>query len=81
MATIAQMTIEDLKQLILELMHEETSKGQGDMENSPLALESEEAPDQRSLEEVFASIERNRWTPPEGSPSGGDMLRHIRDQS
>lgn len=32
----------------------------------------------RSLDEVFASVNRNRWTPPPGSPSTLELLREDR---
>lgn len=81
MATIAEMTLEDLKQFILDLMEERRISylfGELDMEESDLNIEDE--PDNRTLEEVFASVERNRWTPPAGSPTPADMLRQSRDE-
>ena len=36
--------------------------------------------DPRSLEEVFASIDRHMWTPPPGAPSPLEMLREDRDR-
>jgi hypothetical protein len=35
--------------------------------------------DTRSLEEVLDSLDRNRWTPPPGSPSTLQMIREDRD--
>ncbi len=81
MNTLADMTIDDLKQLILDLLEEQgltNSLGQADMEASSVQLLDE--PDPRSLAEVFASIERNRWTPPPGSPTPAEMVRADRDE-
>ena len=36
--------------------------------------------DPRSLEEVFASIDRNMWTPPPGAKSSHELLREDRDR-
>jgi hypothetical protein len=81
MVTIANMTLEELKRLILDLMEERRISylfGESDMDETDLGIKDE--PDSRSLEEVFASIERNRWTPPEGAPSPSQMLREDRDR-
>jgi hypothetical protein len=81
MATIADMTLDDLKQLILDLMEERRLSylfGDLDMDESDLHIEDE--PDNRTLEEVFASVEQNRWTPPAGSPTPTEMLRQSRDE-
>ena len=81
MTTIAEMTLDELKQLIVDLMEERRISylfGDLDMVETDLAFEDE--PDERSLEEVFASVEHNRWTPPVGSPSPTEMLRQDRDE-
>jgi len=80
MATIANMTIVELKQIIVQLMEERRISylfGEPDMEEAELDVEDE--PDNRSLEEVFTSIERNRWTPPAGTPTPSQMIREDRD--
>lgn len=80
MATIANMTVDELKQLIVQLMEERRISywlAEPDMEEADLGAEDE--PDNRSLEEVFASIERNRWTPPAGTPTPAQMIREDRD--
>jgi len=81
MATIANMTLEALKQLNLDLMEERRLSylfGDLDMDESDLHIEDE--PDNRTLEEVFASVEQNRWTQPAGSPTPTEMLRQSRDE-
>jgi hypothetical protein len=80
MATIANMTVDELKQLIVQLMEERRISylfGEPDMEEAGLGVEDE--PDNRSLEEVFASIERNRWTPPAGTPTPAQMIHQQRE--
>lgn len=81
MVTIANMTMEELKQLILDLMEEQRLShlfGTPEMEESDIMIDDE--PDDRSMEEVFASVERNRWTPPAGSPTPAEMIREDRDE-
>lgn len=72
MATIANMTMEELKQLILDLLAEQRFSNLGREETSFIM---EDEPDHRTLEEVFASVERNRWTAPSGSPTPAEMIR------
>jgi hypothetical protein len=81
MTTLADMTLDDLKRLILDLMTEQRLSilfGESDMDESEINIEDES--DNRSLEEVLASVERNRWTPPAGSPTPTEMLRQSRDE-
>jgi hypothetical protein len=81
MTSVADMTIDELRQLILDLLEEQRLiglAGNADMDASEFELDDQ--PDQRSLAEVFASIERNRWVPPSGSLSPADMLRQDRDE-
>jgi hypothetical protein len=80
MAKVADMTIDELKQFILDLIEEQRLKGLfGTLEDDEIDLGIEDEPDTRSLEEVFASVERNRWTPPPGSPTPSEMIREDRD--
>ena len=71
MTTLSQMTLEDLKRLIAEVVAEtlETRAHQEDVWVS----------DARTWEEVKQDIERHRWTPPPGTPSVTEMLREDRD--
>jgi hypothetical protein len=64
--TIANMTLEALTELI-ELS----------VERKLQALLQGEDP--RSLEDVYASIDKNMWTPPPDAPSSTEMLREDRD--
>jgi hypothetical protein len=80
MAAIADMTLEDLKDLIVTVIEEQRAShffGQLDMDDAELGLM--DTRDNRSLEEVFASIEQNRWTPPADAPSPAEMIREDRD--
>ena len=71
MTTLAQMTLEDLKRLIAEVVAE-TLESRAQQDNSWLS-------DTRTWEEVKQDIERHRWTPPPGTPSVTEMLREDRD--
>lgn len=80
MTPITNMTIDELNHLIVHLMEERRISylfGELDMEETEPGIEDE--PDNRSLKEVFASIERNRWSPPFGAPTPAQMIRDDRD--
>lgn len=68
MATIASMTLVDLKALIAEVVNEQMSRWQH--------LQS----DDRTADQVLATMDQLRWTPPAGSPSTTDLLREDRDR-
>ncbi len=73
MTTIADMSLEELRKLIDEIVEQH------------LALDTSEADqmyetDTRSLQEVYASLDRNLWTPPPGTPSTTELLREDRDR-
>lgn len=79
--TIGSMTVDELKQLILDLMEERRLEylfGDLDMDKAD-EIGSDDEPDMRTLEEIFESIERNRWTPPPDAPSSSQMIREDRD--
>ena len=63
---VGDMTIDELKALIGEVVDQRLR-----------GLETQKS--KRSREEVLASIERNRWTPPPGSRSTLELLREDRD--
>jgi hypothetical protein len=74
--TIADMSLDDLKRLIRQTIHEVRMDEDIDADKYH---HLDDEPDARSLEEVFASIERNRWTPPpDVTPS--QMIREDRDR-
>jgi len=78
MATIANMTLEELKRLIDRRIDERLGRMFGAFEIQEADLFEEES-DNRTLQEVFASIEKNRWTPPSGAKSSLELLREDRD--
>jgi len=65
---IADMTVDELKTLISEVVQEQ------------LLVFPKRNMDKRSLQELFRSIDQNRWTPPTGSPSTTELLRQDRDR-
>lgn len=79
MTTIANMTLEELKQLIDEAVDRRLKQLLGEFEIDEDEFFPDEEPDTRSLEEVYASIDRNMWTPPPGAKSSLELLREDRD--
>lgn len=63
---IRDMTVEDLQTMIDEAIERKLQALMG-------------APDPRTLEEIFESIDRNMWTPPPGAKSSLELLREDRD--
>lgn len=78
MATIANMTLEELKRLIDRRIDERLARMFSEFEIQEADL-FEDEPDNRTLQEVFASIEKNRWTPPPGAKSSLELLREDRN--
>jgi hypothetical protein len=78
MATIANLTLEELKHLIDRRIDERLDRMFGEFEIQETDL-FEDEPDNRTLQKVFASIEDNRWTPPPGAKSSLELLREDRD--
>lgn len=66
---VADMTVEELKALINELVDERINH-----------LQTPKPIDKDKLKQVMESIERHRWTPPPGTPSVVEMLREDRDR-
>ncbi len=77
METIGSMTKEELVRLIDETVDRRLKLLLGEFEFEFLV---DEPADGRSLEEVLASIDRHRWTPPPGTPSVNELLREDRDR-
>ncbi|MFP5270690.1 hypothetical protein [Coleofasciculus sp.] len=65
-AKIVDMTIDDIKALITEVVDER------------LYNWWQQSRDTRSIEEVLAAMDRLRWTPPQRSPSTTELLREDR---
>ncbi|MFB2920132.1 MULTISPECIES: hypothetical protein [Aerosakkonema] len=66
---VADMTIEELKTLISQVVEEKI--GYSQRPQSPK--------DTRSVQQVLAAMDRIRWTPPAGAPSVVEMIREDRD--
>lgn len=64
---IKDMTVEDLQAMIDQTVERKLQELFGE-------------PDTRTLEEVFESIERNRWSPPPGGKSSLEYLREDRER-
>ncbi len=79
MATVGNMTLEELKALIDQRISERLSSVLGNFELGEEDLFAEEESDTRSWEQVQQDIERERWTPPPGAKSSLDLLRDDRD--
>ncbi|HIK31673.1 MAG TPA: hypothetical protein IGS31_10075 [Oscillatoriales cyanobacterium M4454_W2019_049] len=67
MQRLAEMTIEDLRALILQILQEQQ---QHYIWNRSI----------RSLDEILDSIDRSMWTPPPGAKSTLELLREDRDR-
>jgi hypothetical protein len=80
MATIAQMTLEELKHLIAAEVDRRLKVLLGEFEINENEFFADEPADTRSVEEVFASIDANMWTPPPGAPTPLEYLREDRDR-
>jgi hypothetical protein len=79
MATIANMTLEELQQLIDERIDERLTHLLGKFEMDEEELFADEEPDTRTWEQVKQDIERDRWTPPPGAKSSLELLREDRE--
>ncbi|MCU0497899.1 MAG: hypothetical protein MUF87_11150 [Anaerolineae bacterium] len=66
MATIANMTLEELQQLIDARIDERLTHPLGKFELDQEELFVDDEPDTRSWEQVKQEIELDRWTPPAG---------------
>ena len=75
MATIANMTLEDLKKFVEETLDERLTRLLGAFE----ILDEPDAEDDLTWDEIRASVERHRWTPPPGAKSSLELLREDRE--
>lgn len=76
MATIGNMTVEELKRLIEDALDERLTRLLGRFEEGDLSQES--AP--LGWTELRRQVERHRWTPPPGARSALELLREDRDR-
>lgn len=79
MATIANMTFEELRQMIDETVERRLKQLVGEFEIDEEELFPDEEIDTRTLEEVYDSIDRNMWTPPPGAKTSLELLREDRE--
>ena len=75
MATIQNMTLEELQHLIDERIDQRLTRLLGTFE---IPDEPDES-DDLTWDEIRASVERHRWTPPPGAKSSLELLREDRD--
>lgn len=84
MATIANMTPQELTEMIERVAENAIDRRLrellGEFEIAEDELFIDDDPETRTLEEIYESIERNRWTPPPGAPTPVEMLREDRDR-
>jgi len=65
---VSDMTIEELNEFVEQIV------------DRRLQLQTAKLSDKRSLDEIFASIDANRWTPPPDAKSSLELLREDRDR-
>ena len=75
MATIADMTMEELKKLVEETIDRRLTQLLGTFEIPDEPDEDEDL----TWDEIRASVDRHRWTPPPGAKSSLELLREDRD--
>jgi hypothetical protein len=74
MNRVADMTLEELTALINQVVDRRLELLLGTFD-----LAADDEPDPRSLEDIYASIDRHMWTPPPGTPTTTELLRQDRD--
>jgi hypothetical protein len=75
MATIANMTVEELKKFVEDMIDERITRWLGQFE---IPDEPEEE-DDLTWDEINDLVERHRWTPPPGAKSSLEFLREDRE--
>lgn len=75
MTTVADMTLEELKRFVDEALDERLTRLLGTFEVADPSDESNDL----TWDEIRASVERYRWTPPPGAKSSLELLREDRD--
>jgi len=81
MATIADMTLEQLEQLIDERIDERLTHLLGKFEIDEEELFADDESDNRTWKQVKQDIERDRWTPPPGAKSSLELLADSEEPS
>jgi hypothetical protein len=67
MQRISDMTIDELREFILQVLHEQQQQ----------SISNESA---RSLEDILTSIDHHMWTPPAGAKSVVELVREDRNR-
>lgn len=75
MATIGNMTIEDLKRFVEETVDARLTRLLGDFEITDEIPDDDDKP----WDTIRASVERQRWTPPANAKSSLEFLREDRE--
>jgi hypothetical protein len=75
MTTVASMTLEELKTFIEDTIDERLTQLLGTFELS----EEPDVGNDLTWDEIRASVERHRWTPPPGAKSSLELLREDRE--
>ncbi|MDX1994569.1 MAG: hypothetical protein SF029_19460 [bacterium] len=73
MATIADMTLEDLRKFVQETLDERLGRLLGTFE-----LSAQEDEDVLTWDDIRSMADQNRWTPPVKAKSSLDFLREDR---
>jgi hypothetical protein len=76
MTTVADMTLDELKQFVQATLEEWLTKSLGTLDEAEETSQNNE----RSWEEVRAAVNRIRWTPPAGSKTSLEFLREDRER-
>lgn len=74
MASVQDMTLDDLKRFVEQTIDERLSRLLGKLEVA------EESDSEVTWDEVRAAVEEHRWTPPPGAKPSLDLLREDRDR-
>jgi hypothetical protein len=75
MATIANMTLDELKQFVDAAIDERLTRMLGAFE----LPDPDVADENLTWDAIREMVERHRWTPPPGAKSAVEMLREDRD--
>jgi hypothetical protein len=75
MATIANMTVEELKKFVEDMIDERLTKLLGTFELD----ESSDEANTLSWDDIRAGVERHRWSAPSGAKSSLQLLREDRE--
>lgn len=74
---VSEMTKDELEAFITTILDQRLAQANAIVTLYPLDFK----PDTRTIEEVLASIEATRWTPPPGAKTSLEFLRESRDEA